>query len=57
MGNSPDELSEQIEATRADMTRNVDVLSDKVNPTAIASRQLDTVRGAVTGAVGGVKDK
>ena len=53
MGNSPDELRDQIEATRADMTHNVDVLTDKVSPTAIAGRQLDTVKGAF----GGVRDK
>ena len=53
MGTSPDQLRDQIEATRADMTHNVDVLAEKVNPSAIASRQLDTVKGAL----GGVKDK
>ncbi len=53
MGTSPEELRQQIEATRTDMTRNVDVLSEKVSPAAIAGRQVDTVRGAFTG----VKEK
>ena len=53
MGTSPEKLRNQIEATRADMTRNVDVLADKVSPSAIAGRKMDSVREAA----GSVKEK
>lgn len=53
MATTPDQLRSQIEATRAGMTHNVDVLAEKVSPSAVAGRQLDNVRGAVSG----VKDK
>jgi gas vesicle protein len=49
MATTPDQLRDQIEATRAGMTHNVDVLADKVSPSAIAGRQLDNVHGAVSG--------
>ena len=46
MGTTPDQLRGQIEATRADMSRDVDALADKVSPSAIANRRIDSVRGA-----------
>ncbi|WP_454085565.1 DUF3618 domain-containing protein [Georgenia sp. Marseille-Q6866] len=51
--NDPDAIRSDIERTRADLSQNVDALSDKVNPSNIAHRQGDKIRGAVTDA----KDK
>ena len=51
--NDPDEIREQIERTRADLSQNVNSLADTVNPAHAAKRQADRVRGALTGA----KDK
>jgi gas vesicle protein len=51
--NDPDEIREQIERTRADLSDNVNALADSVNPAHVASRQVEKVKGAVRGA----KDK
>ena len=53
MGTTPDQLRDQIEATRAGMSRDVDALAEKVSPSAIANRKMETVRGAA----GSVKDR
>jgi gas vesicle protein len=49
----PDEIREEIERTRADLSDNVNALADSVNPAHVAGRQVDKVKGAVFG----VKDK
>ena len=46
---SPEQVREQIEITRARLSGNVDTLADTVNPGQAARRQVDKVRGAVTG--------
>lgn len=51
--NDPDEIREEIERTRADLSDNVNALADSVNPAHVAGRQVDKVKGAVFG----VKDK
>jgi hypothetical protein len=51
--NDPDEIREQIERTRADLSDNVNALADSVNPAHVAGRQVEKVKGAVFG----VKDK
>lgn len=48
--NDPDAIRSDIERTRHDLSQNVDALSDKVNPSNIAHRQGDKVRGAVNDA-------
>ena len=50
---NPDEIREEIEKTRADLSDNVNALADSVNPAHVAGRQVDKVKGAVFG----VKDK
>ncbi len=58
---SPEEIQRQIDATRSDLSANVDALNDKVNPARIVDRRVsrvkDTasnVRERVMGAVPGV---
>jgi len=53
MSTDPDQIREDIERTRAELSSDVDALTDKVSPTQVAHRQADKVRSAV----GGVKDK
>ncbi len=49
MSNDPDQIREQIERTRADLSSNVNTLADTVNPAHAAKRQVSKVRGAVFG--------
>lgn len=48
--NDPDAIRHDIDRTRADLSANVDALTDRVNPSNIAQRQGDKVRNTVTGA-------
>lgn len=47
--NDPDEIRADIERTRAELSANVDTLTDTANPKHIASRQVDKVKGAAVG--------
>ena len=49
MSNDPDQIREQIERTRADLSSNVNTLADTVNPAHAAKRQVSKVKGAVFG--------
>lgn len=51
--NDPDQIRADIERTRAELSYNVDSLTDTANPKHIADRQVDKVKGAVLG----VRDK
>ena len=53
MNSNPDQIKADIEATRADLSRNVDSLAETVRPGNVAARQKDKVTSAVFGA----KDK
>ena len=56
MGTDTEGLSttpSDIEATRADLTRDLDELADKVSPQAVVQRQKDAVKGRL----GSVRDK
>lgn len=53
MSNDPDQIRSEIEATRSDLSSNVNALTDSVRPGSVAKRQADKV----TGAVAGLKDK
>lgn len=56
MGQDTDELTTtpaDIEATRADLSRNLDELSDKVSPQRVVQRRKDAARRSVTS----VRDK
>jgi vacuolar-type H+-ATPase subunit H len=53
MGKEPEVIERDIEATREDLTRNVDELADRVSPGRVVGRKVDSVKGGV----GSVKDK
>ena len=57
MGATPDELRDQIEATRAGLSSTVDTLADRVSPSAVAHRKADQVRGAFGSARDAVMGK
>lgn len=46
----PDTIRANIEATRADLSGNVDALAEKVNPSSIADRQKEKVKDRVRSA-------
>jgi hypothetical protein len=46
----PDQIRTEIERTRADLSHNVNTLADSVNPSSVAKRQTEKVKGAVFGA-------
>lgn len=48
MSTDPDQIREDIERTRAELSSDVDALTDKVSPTQVAQRQADKVRSAVS---------
>ena len=48
MSTDPDQIREDIERTRAELSSDVDALTDKVSPAQVAQRQADKVRSAVT---------
>ena len=51
--NDPDVLRAEIDATRANLSQNVNALGEAVTPSNIARRQADKVKGTAVG----VKDK
>jgi len=53
MTDNPEEIKRDIEATRAELSRDVDLLSEKVSPARVIERRVDRAKEAV----GGVKDK
>ena len=50
MTNDPDQIKADIEATRADLSRNVDALAETVRPANVVQRQKDKVTSKVFGA-------
>jgi gas vesicle protein len=46
--NDPDEIREEIERTRGDLSRNVNALGEAVRPSNVARRQASRVAGAAT---------
>ncbi|WP_456788936.1 DUF3618 domain-containing protein [Cellulomonas sp. P5_C5] len=60
MSTDPDQIREDIERTRAELSSDVDALTDKVSPGQVAHRQADKVRSAVSDVkdtvMGGVSD-
>lgn len=49
----PEVIRRDIEATRADLSRDVDALTEKVSPARVVERKVDRAKGAV----GSVKEK
>lgn len=53
MSDSPEQIRADIEASRRELSSNVDALADKVTPSKIAERQTEKVKGAL----GGIRDR
>ena len=49
----PEVIRRDIEATRADLSRDVDALTEKVSPARVVERRVDRAKGAA----GTVKEK
>jgi len=50
MAEEPDRLRQDIERTRASLTRDVDLLADKTSPTRVAQRRWTSVKEKVMGS-------
>jgi hypothetical protein len=48
MSTDPDQIREDIERTRAELSSDVDALTDQVSPSQVADRQADKGRSAVS---------
>ena len=57
MSQSPEELRAEIDATRANLSNDVDALTDHVSPSNIAGRQKEKVKDKVSEKVSGVRDR
>jgi vacuolar-type H+-ATPase subunit H len=53
MGKEPEVIEKDIASTREDLSRDFDALADKVSPSRVVGRRVDTVKGKFAGA----KDK
>ncbi|MFJ4862353.1 MULTISPECIES: DUF3618 domain-containing protein [unclassified Streptomyces] len=49
MGTTPDELRTDVEYRRAHLARNVDLLADRMTPSKVARRKVDSMRDHVSG--------
>ena len=49
MAEEPDRIRDEIEATRYDLARNVDLLADRTVPTRVARRRWSGVKERVHG--------
>jgi len=48
MSNNPDDIRAGIEATRSELSYDVDALADKVTPSKIAQRKTDELKGRMS---------
>ena len=48
MSTNPDQIRREIESTRADLSDDVNALTDSVRPSSVARRQVDKVRDGVS---------
>lgn len=55
--NDPEQLRQEIERTRENLSQNVNALGEAVDPSAVAKRQVEKVQDKITGAGRGLKDK
>ena len=49
MGKDPREIRQEIERTRAELSNDLDLLNEKVNPARVMGRRVSATRTAVTG--------
>jgi gas vesicle protein len=47
--NTPEDIRRDIEATRSDLSRDVDALTEKVSPARVVERRVDRAKGALSG--------
>lgn len=47
MGKDPEELKQEIEATREELGRDVDALTEKVSPSRVVQRRVDRARSSI----------
>lgn len=57
MSNDPDQIREDIERTRANLSNDVNALADSANPKNIAQAQVEKAKETVADKVGSVKEK
>jgi gas vesicle protein len=50
MGKEPEVIEQDIASTRDDLSRDFDALADKVSPSRVVGRRVDTVKGRLSGA-------
>ncbi|CAI9403903.1 MULTISPECIES: DUF3618 domain-containing protein [Aestuariimicrobium] len=50
INNDPDQIRSDIDQTRSELSHNVDALVDTADPRNVAHRQVERVKGAVSGA-------
>lgn len=50
MTSNPDDIRRDIEQTRRELASDVDTLHEKVSPSAVAHRRVESVKGAATSA-------
>jgi uncharacterized protein YjbJ (UPF0337 family) len=55
MAEAPDQLRQDIESTRASLTRDVDLLAEKTSPTKVAQRRWTAVKEKVMGSTENVR--
>jgi hypothetical protein len=49
MSTDPDQIRADIERTRANLSANVNSLTEEVKPSTVAKRQVEKVKGGVSG--------
>lgn len=49
MSNNPEDIKRDIEATREDLSRNVDALTEKVSPARVMEHRVDKAKQSISG--------
>jgi cell division septum initiation protein DivIVA len=57
VGEDPEQLEREIEATRAKLGQDIDALEEKINPKKVAHRSVESAKDKVVGKAAEAKDK
>lgn len=57
MAEEPQQLKQDIEGTRSQLAGDLDALTDRLNPSNVAQRQVDKAKANVATGIAGVKDR
>ena len=57
MAEEPQQLKQDIEGTRSQLSNDLDALTDRLNPSNVAQRQVDKAKANVATGIAGVKDR